>query len=456
MTQENSHNLFVDFIKFFAALCIANTPFWILMSYYGGGPFLISLEVAICVIFLKSKHFFLTGLVVSWSIGFASIISHHYFLGLGDLPGYWDEFYGLKLRDFEGLGLIASQLFLACGASIYLLMRKFCYFIDGDPGTKLIRLCYVGILVFLDVMNGSSTLSSKDARTFSINIVASPVLELSQELVSFENLKHLPANTSAIEHKILLDWAKHNPQGNIIYVIVESWSRFSSEELNRFLSNTLSSGLETKYDIVRKNVVSTGSTTNAELRELCNLSGNYKSLSNEDGSACLPSKMNEIGYKTIGFHGYWGSFFGREKWWPKIGIKNSLFLDDFSDNNYERCGLVFTGICDRRLLKLAFLEKQSGGNFIYLLSLNSHAPVAPVKNDKRFVKMCADENISRQSCGIAHQIKLVFREANELLISEKEAHDLFVFVGDHPSFGQSDQTSNKSSLVPAIILFPTH
>ena len=158
---------------------------------------------------------------------------------------------------------------------------------------------------------------------------------------------------------------------NEMLVVVESWGE-KNETLKTMVGEISQSGLKVaEYGFVPYS----GSTLNAEFRELCSKNITLtKGISGAESKlVCAPNYLKAKGYRTFGFHGYIGRFYARNVIWERFGIESSHFLGDVGEGG---CRGVFSGICDPSLIKMgldSFDDKTP--TFVYLLTLSSHEPV---------------------------------------------------------------------------------
>ena len=137
---------------------------------------------------------------------------------------------------------------------------------------------------------------------------------------------------------------------HLLIVIVEALGQPEAPEARQDIFAAFDRpGIGARFAVSRGTVAYAGSTTAAEMRELCGTSASYR-LVRDDAFAtddCLPVALAARGYRTAGLHGMTGSFFERRQWWPRLGLGQSDFLEQFAtDPALGRCGVVFSGICD--------------------------------------------------------------------------------------------------------------
>ncbi len=131
-----------------------------------------------------------------------------------------------------------------------------------------------------------------------------------------------------------------------------------------------------RYEVSRGAVPYYGSTTNAELRELCGIWGEYFRF-DFARTDCMPKTYRSAGYETSAIHPFDGSFFDRTTWYPLIGFQQTEFKSELLAKGVPLCGGLFPGACDRDIPALLAerLKEASQPQLIYWLTLNTHLPV---------------------------------------------------------------------------------
>jgi len=119
-----------------------------------------------------------------------------------------------------------------------------------------------------------------------------------------------------------------------------------------------------------------GSTTNAEMRELCGV-WSLNQVADFARTDCLPDRFRRAGYETTGVHAFTGAFFGRDTWWQQAGFDRTLFREQLLAGGARACGGVFPGACDEDVPSqiAARLKQARKPQMVYWVTLNSHLPV---------------------------------------------------------------------------------
>lgn len=167
---------------------------------------------------------------------------------------------------------------------------------------------------------------------------------------------------------------------NMVIVMVESWG-VPTDPYDRKINDEVwrPERWAGKYAVSAGTTSYFGSTTNAEVRELC---GAWADHTNFDflNSRCLPEQFKDAGFGTYALHGFKSRFFDRESWYPIIGFDQIAFDQTLIARGAGFCDAVFAGACDHdvprqigELLRRSPRER----NFVYWLTVNSHLPVDP-------------------------------------------------------------------------------
>jgi hypothetical protein len=131
-----------------------------------------------------------------------------------------------------------------------------------------------------------------------------------------------------------------------------------------------------RYAVKQGKVPYYGSTTTGELRELCGVWGQYASF-DFARARCLPQTYRAAGYRTSALHSFYGSFFDRDKWWPRLGFEAMAFKPELLAGGARPCGGIFPGACDEDVPALIGARLKAGRQpqLIYWVTLNTHLPV---------------------------------------------------------------------------------
>lgn len=227
----------------------------------------------------------------------------------------------------------------------------------------------------------------------------------------------------------------------IVLVNVESLGLFESPALNNHQLAPLTA-LEDDPDwqVTFGSVPFEGSTVAGELRELCSI--RYLTvepqLEDELASRCLVNQLQELGYRTLALHGFQGTMFSRNRWYPRLGFDQVLFGSDMMQrfDDLERCGSAFEGICDASAWEAVVQTAQTTPKpaFIYWMTLTAHLPVLPHAS-LQHRKACRDLpelNRSPELCDHLEWHRSLFRQISSSVQNDDLGDMRLILVGDHP------------------------
>lgn len=247
---------------------------------------------------------------------------------------------------------------------------------------------------------------------------------------------------------------------NLLIVVVESMGLPRDAALRgRLLKRWGQPDIRRLYDVEVGSTPYYGSTTNAEVRELCGRWGDYQELTEGVDRRCLPARLAAKGYQTTAFHSFHGRFFDRTRWYPNVGFQSMLFRDQIIGRGAAQCGGVFPGACDRDVPAIIArkLKQTDHKQFVYWLTVNSHLPVA------------ADETLRTNECqrfdrALGENQAMVCRlfslwndldEGLAKLLTDPglPATDVLI-VGDHapPFFDRAERSMFDPERVPWVLL----
>ena len=250
------------------------------------------------------------------------------------------------------------------------------------------------------------------------------------------------------------------PTGHhLIIVLVEALGVPEHEsEARLFAQDWHRSGWTARYDVETGEVPYYGSTTNAELRELCDAWGQFGSFDYEEAQ-CLPARYRRAGYDTLGIHGFYGNFFSRRDWYPALGFTETWFREELDDMAVSRCGGMFEGACDADIpARIATrLQAAERPQLVYWLTLNTHIPV--VREARMGTYRCT-LGTAEWRADNPHLCRLfaVHRQLADAVDAMAMAPDLpptdILIVGDHvpPFFDRANRRKFNGKNVPWIFL----
>lgn len=221
----------------------------------------------------------------------------------------------------------------------------------------------------------------------------------------------------------------------VLLVIVESLGLPHDKVIENFIIEPILND-KTQEKIInfeRRGQDFVGATVSAELRELCRANiTNFNIKSIQVGwESCLPNQLARNGYKTYGLHAANGAMYDRFFWYPKSGLKNNFFFENFPENT--RC-YSFPGVCDRDLFPFvsSVFEKNKGKVFFSWMTLNSHYPY-DIRDIKKQNIDCSVIGLdsSSDACRLIY-LQRQFFEGLAYLVSQESMKGVHVYlVGDH-------------------------
>lgn len=175
---------------------------------------------------------------------------------------------------------------------------------------------------------------------------------------------------------------------NLFIVLVEGMGAFADENDRDVVAGSLKAvAARHPYQLEHGTSFYSGSTTDAESRELCGKRGDFRTYLPDGVYPCLPRQLSQRGYETISYHGFSSAMFERRRWYPNIGFEEMNFEEELvaqhSDLLPSRCGSVFPGLCDNEMAEVIRRELIAPSNapkMVYWLTLNSHIPYVPKAN----------------------------------------------------------------------------
>ncbi|MBC2664992.1 sulfatase-like hydrolase/transferase [Novosphingobium flavum] len=164
---------------------------------------------------------------------------------------------------------------------------------------------------------------------------------------------------------------------NLVVILVEALGMPNSPVTRRlFEADWDRPEWRARYNVNRGTVPYYGSTTNAEMRELCGV-WSLNQVADFSKTDCLPRRFARAGYETTAMHAFTGEFFGRATWWKEAGFDHTLFREKLVQHGARICGGVFPGACDEDVPGqiAAGLKRAVRPQLVYWVTLNSHLPV---------------------------------------------------------------------------------
>ncbi|MDH4742997.1 sulfatase-like hydrolase/transferase [Sphingomonas sp. CBMAI 2297] len=261
----------------------------------------------------------------------------------------------------HGLAIIGAILFFA----IFL-------FLPIPSPKRRLQLLAIGTCAYLFVIGVKALPWGKEHLAWiRIPIVRALQVSISDGPRAFRSV--LGQDAAPVTHR-LYDALSARPEAapaKILIILVESWGERPADlaHIRDALAAMPSvSQIELGYNAFH------GSTLPAEVRELCGMALDFAHPEKLNRN-CLPRRFATAGYATTAFHGYDGFFYSRDIIYPGLGFQRSYFKPDLSA--LAECAGAFNGACDDAVVDNAVnLLARPGRQFVYMMSLTAHAPVA--------------------------------------------------------------------------------
>ena len=172
----------------------------------------------------------------------------------------------------------------------------------------------------------------------------------------------------------------------VLMVVVEALGHFADPTSQATLLSSFSDPeLRKQYSVTSGATTYYGSTTAAEMRELCGTRQPYQDALEGKPFNCLPHKMKQRGYRTLALHNFTGDFFDRVRWYPKLGFDEEFFFKDIAARTTRMCGGPFRGPCDVDVAEIITqkMREAKQPTFFYWMTLSTHVPIAPREGTPR-------------------------------------------------------------------------
>jgi len=246
---------------------------------------------------------------------------------------------------------------------------------------------------------------------------------------------------------------------DLFIVMVESWGLLADPSRRALvLSPLMDRGLEARYRVTSGVSDYYGSTTSAEFRELCGRWAEFGDYTQAPAPDCLPARLDAAGYDTIAFHGFTGTMFDRNLWYPNIGFRDIYFRERLAGKDLRLCDGVFAGVCDvdlSRLVERALVETDGKPRLVYWLTLNSHLPVDP-GIERAFLRCDGPDDPfgDRQVCHLADQWMQVLDKVADIVTNEALGPVDVLIIGDHapPFWTRAQKSYFVRGKVPWVLL----
>ncbi|HEX2216680.1 MAG TPA: sulfatase-like hydrolase/transferase [Xanthobacteraceae bacterium] len=249
--------------------------------------------------------------------------------------------------------------------------------------------------------------------------------------------------------------------GKVLLVMVEALGAFADPAKQALLTRAFDRAEATRrYRLTTGTTTYYGSTTAAEMRELCDSREPYDALLAGKQLTCLPALMAARDYRTVALHNFTSQFFGRWQWYPKLGFEKTIFGEDLAETFKSRalCGGPFRGPCDTDMVPLIKDELRTAGRptFFYWLTLSTHVPIKPREGTPRLSCDRAGGPIGDVEVCYMTEMWIDLFEKLADMATELAPMEILV-VGDHapPLWSRAGRNVFEPGKVPWFRLTPT-
>ena len=436
-----------------AALLIAllNLPFWMLELRYVVARPLFNADATVALMLASvAGGWWVIGLALAWLLDLLQGLAIGFHFGsVNNLMGSVRFLPHLDITGFLGPNLAGLMaVFATCLAAAGWIRHV------TKPALSAV-VAVLALLTVADVVNGSGLplLLKRDAHS-ATNLQGSPALNVAAAALARRDLEG--ARSVVQDNNLqreLLDWADAHRSGSILFVVLESWGDYADPALREAVESALfSPQASRRWQVSRRSVEFRGATTAGEIRLLCG-SGLHYSQIEKSNESCVGVGLKRRGFSTVALHGFSRFMFDRAAWWPALGFDTMVF-DDGLGPGAARCGTVLRGICDARMVDTA-AANLGPGRFVYLLTLDTHLPLAAVVLTQQEMEVCSRRKLSPSVCQHAMQMTRLVGKIVDAASTIQPA-PMLVLAGDHapPFFDLKDKSMFSSKQVPLVVATP--
>lgn len=367
---------------------------------------------------------------------------------------------------FTIVQLILILIVIIAFGAIYFVLRGIKRNIIANKYFFVILGLFVTCTFILDNINGTSSKlrNSCNLSFYNGNIASSPCFLLYIYIKNLNLNVNAPVVNTRDNESITFKKFALDTSGNQMLVILESFGLIKDSIKRKRFEASISSIFESKHwKTSWGKTPFSGSTTNAEMRELLNCSADYRYFNNYYQANKYVSIFNikkKQRYHLYAIHSFNGDMFERGNWWRNIGIDNIFFSSDVQFNNKFQNTLnyetPFISVNDEDAFN--FIQDRTSNKikqFTYLLTVNTHLvykgiPKEPIVNNLF--------DISREPMLSDHAKKQNKRILNLLsylaLHIDPEKYQKILIVGDHmpPFEKERDRFFYDDKFVPFLFI----
>ena len=287
--------------------------------------------------------------------------------------------------------------------------------------------------------------------------------EIAESMVLFQPAQAQSTRSSAAYFSALpLAYGDGSSPHNVLIILEESLGGLTNgADQDAVLAPLESPEVKAQYTVRRGSVDFFGGTIGGEMRELCDTALGPGDNPPDTLRNCLPWKFRQLGYHTVGIHGFTKHMFDREHWYPQIGFQELIFHEELASKLKGICGSAFAGNCDTEIAPYIgdlIAARRNQRLFIHWMTLTSHLPV----DDKTAASSqfpCEKFETTRRYHEVCNVIRVQF-ETNQAIAKLVLRPDLppmtVILAGDHapPFMTIQLRALFQQDKVPFVILEP--
>jgi hypothetical protein len=380
------------------------------------------------------------------------VISQLSFTFLFTVPEFLKNLQFYLLYDFSLGHYLSLVLFIIFISLNYWTLKKL-QLAEGAHryAVLLFMFVFVASVYLIDVLNGKTLLNErKIVSWYNFNLGAALARE------AYFYARDVASNSEPpqkMEPSITFQTFGSDTTGNQLLIIMESWGVPQNQDQWIAIQRAITSGSPWRAEFGTTNF--DGGTVRSELRELLNVTGDYRYMLNADTAKKIPSIFRlkkSQGYTTSAIHSFSGKMFQRSTWWPNIGIDSVFFLEHVIDRkklnkddlNYSS---PFPSLHDETAYQFIARPRNNEKTFTYFLTVNSHLPFHASGELPKIDQL--DPQLSDEAENqIARIVQLV-----QFFVNEDNNWAKILIVGDHmpPFSNEFDRKYYSRDKVPYVV-----
>lgn len=455
----------------FVYVIFANVPLWVASRLLGlqlKGLFNVELSALGILALVLPRSLVRISLLCAIVLDIVSSVSWTYMLTSYDL---------LQSRSSVG-EYVAAHLCVVTGivllvATVALVAPRVLSHLNSPherPTAAVMLTAFIAFCLIADIRTGQVRTFHPDSQRGGIRLTREPIRLMRRAGTYQKMVTRGPVVPFARASMMLIDAGSIDlrrlpaKQPNVVLVLVESWGKPISREVDEALVRPyMSDDIRRRYTVSQGTVGFYGPTVAGEARELCGntIGFNVIHATSAQLKNCLPAWFRQRSYHTTAVHGFTAAMFERNDWYAKAGFEERWFREGLEREGLERCPGPFPGTCDAQVagwIGKRLLTKEDSPQFVYWVTLNSHLPVS-IPNRVESPPVCPGTlpaDFDETLCSWYQLVFNVHRSVSELAMVSSSRPTIFIVVGDHaPPFSSDGRRSRFSgSVVPYVVLMP--